>query len=317
MGLSGSVSVVPEPPVIRGCGKLPRPCASSGAGRPGRETHSSGPDPQFDPVSPGFSPRPSLCAAAVGCSRGHSQVSPGFSPRPSLCVQRTRRRLYRPAGFAGVLTPAFVVRRRRRPRRSPPRWFRRGSHPGLRCADPAGNVEGVARLVSPGFSPRPSLCVLDLVPESPGGAGFAGVLTPAFVVRGSGCRSSSPARVSPGFSPRPSLCAHPARAEAVLAVDRFAGVLTPAFVVRLIELAKHLRRIAFRRGSHPGLRCAVTLSVASTQNGRFAGVLTPAFVVRSMTVSVRSGATPGVSPGARADAELVDARTTATFVATS
>src|SRR5579884_3377075 len=225
-------------------------------------------------------------------------------------------------GFAGAHTPAFVVRQGR------PRWprswerFRRGSHPGLRCASMS---------VSCSFQEGPS---------------FAGAHTPAFVVRLFAITiACGRGHVSPGLTPRPSLCgvtlvlipilllrfrrgSHPGLRCAALAdlvvsrfPKRFAGAHTPAFVVRSHLLLISSSKSRFRRGSHPGLRCAsVTFAnlrtVLSFRRGshpglrcatqcreapfgwefRFAGAHTPAFVVRPSAGRLHSDGS-SVSPG--------------------
>src|SRR5579884_2074972 len=91
--------------------------------------------------------------------------------------------------------------------------FRRGSHPGLRCA-----------------------CLIAAKGQAPE-AGFAGVLTPAFVVRMENPLARQQYQtVSPGFSPRPSLC--DVLQIRAIELERFAGVLTPAFVVRCRAFAR-------------------------------------------------------------------------------
>ena len=114
-----------------------------------------------------------------------------------------------------------------------------------------------ARLVSPGFTPRPSLSVRDVELSEPARCPrVAGVHAPAFVERACACESMvdfswvSPGftprpslseggpqrrkrhrRVSPGFTPRPSLSGRQ-RDLRVVSGLRVAGVHAPAFVER-------------------------------------------------------------------------------------
>ena len=138
-------------------------------------------------VSPGFTPRPSLSGASGDApSRRCPRVSPGFTPRPSLSAGD--RHQHRPGGggvagvhapafverglisgphappasVAGVHAPAFVERSGgcpTRPRRRPrvagvhaPAFVERGRRRTIRSW---------AARVSPGFTPRPSLSVVD------------------------------------------------------------------------------------------------------------------------------------------------------------
>ncbi len=91
-------------------------------------------------------------------------------------------------GFAGVYTPAFVVRAGPMTPTTDAASFRRGLHPGLRCAHTTQQPRYHQSPVSPGFTPRPSLCAVDPVGQHPPGPRFAGVYTPAFVVRGAWSR---------------------------------------------------------------------------------------------------------------------------------
>ena len=258
----GSRRVAPEPPVILGCGKLWAPAGSSGRGPIRCEIHNIGPIPN----STGFrrGSHPGLRCASV--TWGTSGTYPMFrrGSHPGL----------RCAAILGYVTDVALAA------------FRRGSHPGLRCAEQAF-LEGPWRnKVSPGFTPRPSLCgvAMDGIPHS---GSFAGVHTPAFVVRGGsptascvpigsfrrgshpGLRcatatfmdsSSAGTNVSPGFTPRPSLC------EAVR--GREVGIVpsvSPGFTPR------------------PSL-CARIVCCVKGEPGCFAGVHTPAFVVRTHCV---------------------------------
>ena len=152
--------VTPEPSVIRGCGKVVRPLCEFGTGA-------------VEPRNPQHGPQ--------------SPIRPGF---------------------AGVYTPAFVVRLGGLIDLVQKQEFRRGLHPGLRCAQTSAEVLHT--------------------PQS----GFAGVYTPAFVVRFPPvCTCQCECTVSPGFTPRPSLCGGLTQRDAGM-THRFAGVYTPAFVVR-------------------------------------------------------------------------------------
>ncbi len=244
--------------MILACGKLQALVTSSGAGRWSREIHRSGPDPQFDRVSPGLTPRPSLCGPDPGLARGRGDtVSPGLTPRPSLCVRVVPVTEFYSPGFAGAHTPAFVVRKMRRDASTTRREFRRGSHPGLRCAMDSDQAWGFCQEFRRGSHPglrcardRPARVAkrssfrrgshpglrcatepharqahwggrfrrgshpgLRCAREQLAGAfvgitGFAGAHTPAFVVRGCATATTSSFRgVSPGLTPRPSLCA--------------------------------------------------------------------------------------------------------------
>ena len=134
-------------------------------------------------------------------------MSPGFRPRPSLSVLPSQHLGRDLACVAGVQAPAFVERRKRSTRPSPPR--------------------GVAGVQAPAFVERAHRdnrrfrisCV-------------AGVQAPAFVERRPSIRISRPAiPVSPGFRPRPSLSERHHRGGN--RVERgVAGVPAPAFVER-------------------------------------------------------------------------------------
>ena len=94
-------------------------------------------------MSPGYAPRPSLSVFVNGVTDTIlDTVSPGYAPRPSLSeAGRSVSRYACPiSSVAGVCAPAFVERRARQ----------------------TIEVRATARLVSPGYAPRPSLsAVLD------------------------------------------------------------------------------------------------------------------------------------------------------------
>ena len=198
-------------------GFTPRPSLS--AGRPGARRG------RVLRVSPGFTPRPSLSGRPRGGARHSVVVSPGFTPRPSLS-ERVRGPRHRPVGgVAGVHAPAFVERA------VATRWPGWSTCPGVagvhapafveRCGTPTRPVGGC--VVSPGFTPRPSLS----------GADRVGV-----------CRVDC---VSPGFTPgtqartetfvrerRPAFVERaPAAAPAPATSAGVAGVHAPAFVERM------------------------------------------------------------------------------------
>ena len=125
-----------------------------------RATSSRPPSPTAPPVSPGFTPRPSLSGRDAGDRKGAAMVSPGFTPRPSLSGTRAPPRLRAPESVAGVHAPAFVER-------TP------------RALDRANRRGGV----SPGFTPRPSLSGATATARARRLVRVAGVHAPAFVER--------------------------------------------------------------------------------------------------------------------------------------
>ena len=116
------------------------------------------------PVSPGFTPRPSLSVGRAVEQLGEpvERVSPGFTPRPSLSDQQAPRHPCGSAGVAGVHAPAFVER------------------------SSARSARNASTRVSPGFTPRPSLSGRDGRQRHRVRARVAGVHAPAFVERGRG-----------------------------------------------------------------------------------------------------------------------------------
>ncbi len=237
-------------------------------------------------VSPGLTPRPSLCGGCWRGGPGRGFVSPGLTPRPSLCVLA-----------AGHLARGG-------------QGFRRGSHPGLRCASGGGwrtacsGSSGFAGAHTPAFVVRGSGS--GSAPRS--ATSFAGAHTPAFVVRTPADRRRRRwRRVSPGLTPRPSLCAAPEGIASALQGVRFrrgshpglrcaflpphwvsfsAASVSPGLTPRPSLCADRglpvwRSTFQFRRGSHPGLRCAQTeVYLSGGQLSSFAGAHTPAFVVR-------------------------------------
>ena len=94
---------------------------------------------EYQTVSPGLRPRPSLSAARGSPTRFRVRVSPGLRPRPSLSAAKVRGLLSDCACVAGVTAPAFVERRL------------------------ASAVASASGRVSPGLRPRPSLSVDELL----------------------------------------------------------------------------------------------------------------------------------------------------------
>ena len=206
-------------------------------------------------VSPGFEPRPSLSAHRLRASPHSGQVSPGFEPRPSLSVAlRVARSRPSETRVAGVRTPAFVERCSPCGSFPPGKPVSPGFEPRPSLSDRDPGIAGAPADVSPGFEPRPSLSVdgadgcSQLSHVSPGfeprpslsapggpaaggwgGAGVAGVRTPAFVERVGG----------------PDVLYEP---------RRVAGVRTPAFVERTHLWWLGCPLASCRRGSNPGLR---------------------------------------------------------------
>src|SRR5579875_2212835 len=123
-GDRGSCRVAPEPPVIRGCGKLRGLAVSSRTRWPRPEIHRSGLDSQFDRVSPGLIPRPSLCAETKPDGEGSEEEFRRGSYPGLRC-----------AGFCPHGKMALCL------------GFRRGSYPGLRCALIPDPVTGEVRAV--------------------------------------------------------------------------------------------------------------------------------------------------------------------------
>ena len=157
---------------------------------------------------------------------------------------------------AGVQTPAFVERLSSMGLS----WSCVGVSPGFRLRPSLsggrhGSGPGPGH-VSPGFRLRPSLSVRPARRGSIGGAGVAGVQTPAFVERGSSARwwwrPSCVAGVqTPAFVERTRTCGR-----SCASPGRVAGVQTPAFVER--------GRVRRDPGAHlavsPGFRLRPSLS---------------------------------------------------------
>ena len=220
--------------------------------------------------SPGFTPRPSLSAAAAFRHRSPPSGSPGFTPRPSLSDPGTNQ--YPPASKG---SPGFT------PRPSLSAYRRR--------AEPRPPHPGVAGVHAPAFVERVIAGVRNLH------AGWvAGVHAPAFVERWNCHPPASEMPIgSPGFTPRPSLSAETASRRPPRVRGGVAGVHAPAFVERDDSLRRVLdawltwvagvHAPAFvERASAAGLPGGVSFTGV-------AGVHAPAFVERRRTSAGPAG----------------------------